>query len=388
MPGTNYLFPIYLDIWRRLNRIELNLKDKKWYLIDFDNESTRDEIKSRSHLTELLAEKIKSRLNPSLSDNSNPTLKIPNNLKPYVDKQIHNWIESALVAKYKFVKDFDYILANNSNGLQCIVPVDYETSGQIQPSTNWGDGLHQFIQIKEGADMSPEALTSNFLSYISYFQRFFANPCSNKRPLVFGLTGTLGNDTGNLLKFLRDDGGLLFENVCIIPKTHDDKEMLVRHVCHAPITPAKCKSVMRAAESVLYQAKKDRAVLVLCKSIYEADHLEECVAEHREFRRGSMVLKKYTMNDDGAGNDTAQAMQIEKVKAGEIVFSTLLASRGTDISTTARVEDAGGLHVIVTFLPTSTRQMQQIEGRTARQGKKGSVEYILEMVGSLLFYSF
>ena len=91
------------------------------------------------------------------------------------------------------------------------------------------------------------------------------------------------------------------------------------------------------------------------------------------------------MNEDGNGNDTAQAMQVERVKEGEIVFSTLLASRGTDIRTTQRVENAGGLHVIVTFLPASTRQMQQIEGRTARQGKKGSVEYILDRVGSTLF---
>jgi preprotein translocase subunit SecA len=354
--------------------MELNLSDQKYYLIDLDNDSKRDEIKSRSHLTDLLYEKIKSRLNTT-----KPLIVVPKNLKAYVDKQLHNWIESALVAKYKFVKEFDYIVANSSNDMQCIVPVDYETSGQIQPSTNWGDGLHQFIQIKQGTDMSPETLTSNFLSYISYFQRFFAK----ERPLVFGITGTLGieKNTSDLLEFLRD-AGLLFEKVLIMPKTHDDKDMLVRH---APITFAEGESVMRAAESALFQAKKDRSVLVLCKSIYEADRLEECVSEHRCFSRGSMVLKKYTMNDDGNGNDTAQAMQVERVNEGEIVFSTLLASRGTDIRTTQRVENAGGLHVIVTFLPASTRQMQQIEGRTARQGKKGSVEYILDRVGSTLF---
>jgi preprotein translocase subunit SecA len=382
MPGTNFLFPIYLDIWRRLNRIELDLSNQKYYLIDLDDNSKREEIKSRDHLTEVLAKKMRSRLDRSCSTNSTPNFEIPANLKDYVNKQLHRWIESALVAKYKFIRDFDYIVVNSSNDMQCIVPVDYETSGQIQPSTNWGDGLHQFIQIKERTEMSPETLTSNFLSYISFFQRFFTNNSNTnkQRPLVLGLTGTLGNenDTSGLLNFLRNDVDLLFENAFIIPKTHDDKEMLVRY---APQwNNADDKSMTVKAESALRQARKGRAVLVLCKSIYEVDRLEEFIREHRAFSKGSIVLKKYTMNDDGAGNDTAQAMQIETVAAGEIVLSTLLASRGTDIRTTDQVESAGGLHVIVTFLPTSTRQKQQIEGRTARQGKVGSVEYILDMV--------
>ena len=60
-----------------------------------------------------------------------------------------------------------------------------------------------------------------------------------------------------------------------------------------------------------------------------------------------------------------------------MIISTALASRGTDISVTRDVIDAGGLHVLLTYLPKDGRTQRQIIGRTGRKGQAGSCRLII-----------
>jgi hypothetical protein len=55
----------------------------------------------------------------------------------------------------------------------------------------------------------------------------------------------------------------------------------------------------------------------------------------------------------------------------------LLSSRGTDINTDLEVENNGGMHVSVTFLPKNQRVQDQAFGRSARKGQKGTCQMIL-----------
>ena len=65
--------------------------------------------------------------------------------------------------------------------------------------------------------------------------------------------------------------------------------------------------------------------------------------------------------------------------SGEIIISTALASRGTDIGVSINVQNmkAGGLHVLLTYLPRNSRVERQIWGRTGRKGLPGSYRQIL-----------
>ena len=65
--------------------------------------------------------------------------------------------------------------------------------------------------------------------------------------------------------------------------------------------------------------------------------------------------------------------------SGDIIISTALASRGTDIKVSNTVQNlnGGGLHVLLTYLPRNSRVERQIIGRTGRKGLQGSFRMIL-----------
>lgn len=80
----------------------------------------------------------------------------------------------------------------------------------------------------------------------------------------------------------------------------------------------------------------------------------------------------YLRNDDKDIQD-----KLNKTKE-RIIISTNLGGRGTDINTTSEIEEKGGLHVIITKLSENSRTQKQAFGRTSRQGKKGSGQYIFK----------
>ena len=81
---------------------------------------------------------------------------------------------------------------------------------------------------------------------------------------------------------------------------------------------------------------------------------------------------------------------MQSLKPGNIVISTALASRGTDLSLMDQVNQNGGLHVLLTCLPKDSRTERQIIGRTGRRGLPGSYRLLLysEMIKEQLDETF
>ena len=67
----------------------------------------------------------------------------------------------------------------------------------------------------------------------------------------------------------------------------------------------------------------------------------------------------------------------KQIERNTLIISTNLAERGTDIKIRLILENNGGLHVILTFMPTNLRIEEQAFGRAARKGEKGSGQIIM-----------
>ena len=116
--------------------------------------------------------------------------------------------------------------------------------------------------------------------------------------------------------------------------------------------------------STLQHAQQQRAVLVICKYIRQVHNLEE-------------RLKKRYANDKIFTYTGKNKFKKDRVYPGEIIIATNIAGRGTDLTPSEMVEQHGGMHVCVTFLPESYRVELQNVGRTARKGSRGTAQLIL-----------
>jgi hypothetical protein len=79
-------------------------------------------------------------------------------------------------------------------------------------------------------------------------------------------------------------------------------------------------------------------------------------------------------------SDTATRQYVIKKAAtsGQVTITTAVFGRGTDFfSQDSKLESAGGMRVVQSFLSVAKSEEVQIKGRTARQGKKGFYQMIL-----------
>ncbi|CAF4723678.1 unnamed protein product [Rotaria sp. Silwood1] len=279
---------------------------------------------------------------------------IPKHLTTFVKQQLNKWILSAWQAKFAYHENIDYLITNGKDGVQSIVPIDYRNTGIVQMNTSWPDGLHQFLQIKHKLRISAESLTTNFLSNVAFFSRYGKN--------LFGLTGTLGSkEAKDLIRYIYN-----VDFVIIPPYKY------TQFIAYLDkLSQSEQDWVNECTESIYTEAKiNQRAVLVICETKSDASKIyEKLIETHVQLKR---QIKLYTRSD----NEEQNAINNE-LDCGQIIVATNLAGRGTDIGTTHKVEENGGLHVLVTFLPLNTRVEHQAFGRTSRQGKRGSAQLIV-----------
>ncbi len=229
-----------------------------------------------------------------------------------------------------------------------IKPVDFHSTGIVQSSTSWSDGLHQFLQLKHNLKMTCETLTTNFLSNMGYMSKY---------QNIYGLTGTLGSGTArNVLKDVYN------VDLINIPPKREKQFMEL----HSVIKDNESEWLDEIVCTVQLEAQKNRGILLICQTIEHANRLNSILKS----KLRSSAVKLYVRND------MDQERNVEKIMPGEVIIATNLAGRGTDIQT-HEIEETGGLHVIVTFLPNNQRVEDQAYGRTARQGKRGTGQMIL-----------
>lgn len=371
VPGMDNLEPLLAAIWIQIGEVAKSIKEinGKWYFINQENlldengklrsdivehayciEETKEQfIKdcTEKHIRKLIRDKDNLSTNDKENLEKYPEIEIPKHLRELVIKtQLKKWISSAIHAKYKCKNNQDYIIKNGK-----IAPVDVRNTGIVQQNMNWNDGLHQFLQLKHGAKITPENFTTNFISNVTYFNRYSPN--------IFGLTGTLGSN--NARELLNETYKV--DSVIIPPFKQKQYKELASIICDQ-----EDDWYMNIVETSMNKLKNGRGVLIITKYIQQVEEIR-----NRLIDAGCNIdkIKMYKTEED--------SMKVikQELKHGEIIIATNIAGRGTDIRASDTIENNGGLHVCVTFLPTNKRVEQQNVGRTSRTGNKGTGQFIL-----------
>ncbi|KAG5261161.1 hypothetical protein AALO_G00300730 [Alosa alosa] len=268
-----------------------------------------------------------------------------------VYSKLRVWVENAFKATEMALGD-EYIIQADT-----VVPVDYQCTGVIQSNMKWSDGLQQFLEMKHQTKVSNMTVITNFMSNVRLFTMYGGQ--------VFGVTGTLGNkEEIEMLQKLYND-----MHTCAMPsfkrrKLFEEEGTILDE--EGEWLKAICRAVYEKVNSTCYRG--ERAVLVICETINRAMSIEKSIKESVQ----GVNLKLYTKNNSGPSEVTGKPVQ-----ARDVIVATNLAGRGTDLQVCGKVNMAGGLFVLQTFLPLNTRVEQQAFGRTGRQGNPGSAQLIM-----------
>ena len=370
MPAMNHLEPLLAAIWIQVEEIAKCIKtiDGKNYLIEQEDMlDDNGKIKSdhvehaipivgtkenfiknctEKHIRKLLRDKENLHETESNIPSEYPKIEIPAHLRTFVIKsQLIKWIDSAIYAKYRCEHKKHYIIKDSK-----IAPVDANNTGIVQSNMHWSNGLHQFLQIKHGAKISAESLSTNFISNVTYFKRY--------KQHIYGLTGTLGSMAARQLL------SKIYSVDCVIIPPFRQKQY--KELTSIIVNSQANDWYNSIVESCMNKLENGRGILIITKYIKEIDEIE---CRLKAAGCDASKIKVYKTEQDSTIIE-------ERLKSGEIIIATNIAGRGTDIKAD-KIEVTGGLHVCVTFLPLNERIEQQNVGRTSRTGHKGTSQFIL-----------
>ena len=290
--------------------------------------------------------------------------RFPHFLKDFVETNLFFWINNAFSAKNEMKLEKNYTLSSKGYGYKNITPIDKKNTGELEFNTVYKRGLHQMLQIKENVRIHPENLDHTYMSHITYFSKY-----KNKKKF-FGLTGTIGGEeTFGIYKSKYFNSNLIYMPSYISKKFIE----LPAIICEDDYN----KHLFSICNEIIFHFSKGRKILVICTDIKEGYKLETMLKEVDK----NLDIFLYLKNDE---DDLQEKLNQSKKR---IIISTNLGGRGTDIETSEQEERNGGLHVIITKLSENSRTQKQAFGRTSRQGKKGSGQYIFTEKEGLRTYN-
>ena len=270
----------------------------------------------------------------------------PNFLKNEIEQNIELWIDS-LITSVTMAENVDFRIIQEKT-YQKILPIDFGNTGATQSNMVWPEGLHQILQIYNDIEVFPENTNTNYLYMMTYYKKYRE---------LYGLTGTIGSKTNQ-------EALQSLYNVKIYFIPPNSKSKLKKRT--ELVFTQKVEWENRIISEIKEVLHENRSVLLICISIKEGEKFEKLLRNN-----GINNIKKYFTEDD-------KEQVNETLYPNYVIIATNLAGRGTNINISESMEKAGGLHVIVSFLPINQRVEEQNYGRAGRKGQQGSY--------SLIFY--
>lgn len=264
------------------------------------------------------------------------------NLYDEENAELLSKINDCLNAWFMLKEDKDYICRDGR-----ILLIDKFT-GRIAENRHYPGTLQSAVELKHGVEVSTRGVIMGSIA-MQYFVRQY--------PYLSGMTGTAEASKDEFyqlydLQFVRIDPHT--------PSKRIDRDMRIYYN-----TEAKWKGVVKA---ICDAHEKGQPVLVGTGSIEDSERLYDMLR--------AKGIKAAILN---AKNDYMEADVISEAgKPYNVTISTNMAGRGVDIKLGGRNEaqrqeavNAGGLLVISTYMPESSRIVKQLIGRCGRQGDPG-----------------
>ncbi len=288
--------------------------------------------------------------NVILTDKSKTFIEILYKMDRYFQdlKHLEIYIKNALNAIHYKKLNIDYIIFKDK-----ITIIDPHT-GRLLWSRNWDGGLHQFVEIKEGLNKTPNNILASTIGLSNFMKQY---------QKLSGITGTIGNSDNEFsevysLRSIR------------IPWHHP----FIRNDLPDKIFLSNKEKIMALVTEAREEQKKGRPVLIGTKDVAESILVSSYLKEE-----GTKFNILNGLQKQGEKEIIEQAGNLET-----ITVATQLAGRGTDIIIEDSVIALGGLHVIDTVKSNSKRVDDQLKGRSGRQGLPGSSRQYLSLEDDLI----
>lgn len=252
-------------------------------------------------------------------------------------------MNKALLARFIYKLDVDYLVRDGK--VELIDPL----SGRVMEGRSWEKGLHQMVELKEDCELTQQRVTLARISYQNFFRRYLH---------ISGMTGTAWE--------VRDELWRVYK-LAVTPVKPNKKELRIQY--HSRVFNSSSDRWEAIAERCRELVKQGRAVLIGTASVSESEVASEYL------KQSGLAHKVLSAKQD---KEEAEIVA-EAGQPGRITVATNMAGRGTDIKLSPSVEQAGGLHVILTEHYESSRVDRQLAGRCARQGDPGSFEMLLSL---------
>ena len=313
IPGIEYLEGLYVTIWFAAQSVSFNMPN--------------DEA----------VEKVRTFVEQQIETGD---VQIPVAFEEFVADRLDLWIQSAFLARGGLGVNDSYTVGGTQEE---VVTMDKSTGVRLS-DCHLSEGIHQFLQLKHLRRFSPETLKSIFVSNKSFFSYYQS---------LSGLSGTLGSENEKTMLALEYN-----LDVAYIP-TNKDK----LYTQESPILAEDLDvHLAEVIKDVRNKHAQHRPVLIINENVAAAKKLS------KGLEKNGIFPTLYFFDGDFIPSTLTRT---------DVIVSTNLAGRGTDLKIPPNIAKSGGLHVILTYCPSNLRIERQAFGRAARKGQPGSGRFIL-----------
>ena len=263
-------------------------------------------------------------------------------------EQIHHHVETALTAHLAFVRDRDYVIADDE-----IVIVDEGTDRKME-GRKWQDGLHQLVEAKEQVPITSPTCSAARITIQSFYRRY---------EHLAGMTGTALTARAEFRRTYKLPVSVIPTHRPCIRQGYPSRVFVDQQ--------SKRQAIVRSVQELIAQG---RSVLIGTPSVEASEGVAAVLLQQGV---------EHTVLNARFHDIEAQIIQRAGVPRA-VTIATNMAGRGTDILLDDAVRAAGGLHVIATEMHTSKRIDRQLIGRAARQGDPGTFQFFLSLEDELL----